>query len=94
MNHSQPYKCENEEIFQSRLATLKEYIQEANIDGVLDHYCPTSPVLYHVTKNAVYTVDPILSHDIEHFQRVCQDLLRLITEENGGQIPIIHHVYA
>jgi hypothetical protein len=93
MNHPQPYKCESEEIFQTKLAILQEYIREGNLDGVLDHCCPTSPVLYHVTENAVYIAESNLSQDPSNFQRLCQNILSTIIEENQGQIPHVHYIY-
>lgn len=91
---NQPYKCESEEVFQARLAILKEYIRECNVDGVLDHYCPTSPVLYHAETGIAHVVDIGLSHDQEHMQRVIRQILQTIANENGHKHPVIEYIYA
>jgi hypothetical protein len=91
---NQPYRCESEEVFQERLAVLQEYIRESNIDGVLDYYCPTSPVLYHVPSGIVHVVDANLSHEPEHLRQVIQQIIQEIMQENGGNYPQINYIYA
>ncbi len=95
MSHSQqPYKCLTEDEFQTKLSILQEYMRESNLDGTLDYYCPTSPVLHRVDTNEVYIVDKNLSSDREHFSNVIEELLRQVTEDCHGQIPTIHYIYA
>jgi hypothetical protein len=92
MSHEQPYKCESEEIFQERLAKLQEYMNEANIDGIMDIYCPTSPVLYHVTANKIYVVDSNRSNDPSQFSKTIADILHLIRMEKIEDFPEIHYL--
>lgn len=91
-HHLQPYKCESEEIFQERLAKLQEYLDESNVDGILDLYCPTSPVLYHVPANKIYAVDPNHSMDPSQFSKAIHDILHLIRIEKPEDFPEIHYL--
>lgn len=91
---NQPYKCETDAVFQARLETLKEYIRESNLDGILDYYCPTSPVLHHLESNIVYIVDTNLSYNKEHMKQIVDEILQTIISENGGVYPVIEYIYA
>lgn len=90
--NNQPYLCETREEFSEKLALLKSYISESNVDGIIDNYCNTSPVLYDVSSDIVYIVDCNLSFEPTILQEIIRDILQKITSQKG-YLPNTVYIY-